>query len=89
MPSLANKIVQVSRAERLDIIHAHARFRTHRRLPARHSRVVVIPRLPPKVITTLHGTDITLLGSDPSYSETVAFCIQQSDGVTAVSKARG
>jgi N-acetyl-alpha-D-glucosaminyl L-malate synthase BshA len=37
------------------------------------------------VITTLHGTDITLLGSDPSYSEAVAFCIEQSDGVTAVS----
>ena len=42
-------------------------------------------QLPPKVITTLHGTDITLLGSDPSYSEAVAFCIEQSDGVTAVS----
>jgi len=41
----------------------------------------------PRVITTLHGTDITLLGSDPSYSETVAFCIQQSDGVTAVSES--
>jgi N-acetyl-alpha-D-glucosaminyl L-malate synthase BshA len=39
------------------------------------------------VITTLHGTDITLLGSDPSYSETVAFCIEQSDGVTAVSES--
>jgi N-acetyl-alpha-D-glucosaminyl L-malate synthase BshA len=44
-------------------------------------------RVPPKVITTLHGTDITLLGSDPSYSETVAFCIEQSDGVTAVSNS--
>ena len=42
-------------------------------------------RAVPKVITTLHGTDITLLGSDPSYSETVAFSIDQSDGVTAVS----
>jgi N-acetyl-alpha-D-glucosaminyl L-malate synthase BshA len=41
----------------------------------------------PKVITTLHGTDITLLGSDRSYSETVAFCIEQSDGVTAVSES--
>ena len=41
----------------------------------------------PAVITTLHGTDITLLGSDRSYSETVAFCIEQSDGVTAVSES--
>ena len=39
------------------------------------------------MITTLHGTDITLLGSDRSYSETVAFCIEQSDGVTAVSES--
>ena len=41
----------------------------------------------PKVMTTLHGTDITLVGSDPSYSETVAFSIEQSDGVTAVSES--
>jgi N-acetyl-alpha-D-glucosaminyl L-malate synthase BshA len=39
------------------------------------------------VITTLHGTDITLLGSDRSYSEIVAFSIQESDGVTAVSES--
>jgi N-acetyl-alpha-D-glucosaminyl L-malate synthase BshA len=41
----------------------------------------------PKIITTLHGTDITLLGSDRSYSGTVAFSIEQSDGVTAVSES--
>ena len=41
----------------------------------------------PQVITTLHGTDITLVGSDPSYAETVAFSIEQSDGVTAVSES--
>jgi N-acetyl-alpha-D-glucosaminyl L-malate synthase BshA len=38
-------------------------------------------------VTTLHGTDITLVGSDPSYSETVAFSIAQSDRVTAVSQS--
>jgi N-acetyl-alpha-D-glucosaminyl L-malate synthase BshA len=41
----------------------------------------------PRVVTTLHGTDITLVGSDPSYSEIVAFSIDQSDLVTAVSKS--
>ena len=41
----------------------------------------------PKVVTTLHGTDITLVGNDPSYSEIVAFSIEQSDGVTAVSES--
>jgi N-acetyl-alpha-D-glucosaminyl L-malate synthase BshA len=86
--SLANKIVQVARAERLDIIHAHyaiphatAAYLARQILTSSHRWT------PPKVITTLHGTDITLLGSDPSYSETVAFCIQQSDGVTAVSES--
>jgi L-malate glycosyltransferase len=86
--SLANKIVQVSRDEALDVVHAHyaiphatAGYLARQILAsAPHGRV-------PRVITTLHGTDITLLGSDRSYSETVAFCIQQSDGVTAVSES--
>ena len=65
------------------------RFRTRRRRIWR-GRFSRRPRRRPasrKVITTLHGTDITLLGSDPSYSETVAFSIEQSDGVTAVSES--
>ena len=86
--SLANKIVQVSRDERLDIVHAHyaiphatAAYLARQILAAGRGACV------PQVITTLHGTDITLLGSDRSYSETVAFCIEQSDGVTAVSES--
>jgi L-malate glycosyltransferase len=86
--SLANKIVQVSRDEQLEIVHAHyaiphatAGYLARQILAAGHRACV------PKVITTLHGTDITLLGSDRSYSETVAFCIEQSDGVTAVSES--
>jgi L-malate glycosyltransferase len=86
--SLANKIVQVSRAERLDIVHAHYAIpHATAAYLARQILASSLDRLPPKVITTLHGTDITLLGNDPSYSETVAFCIQQSDGVTAVSES--
>jgi N-acetyl-alpha-D-glucosaminyl L-malate synthase BshA len=41
----------------------------------------------PKVVTTLHGTDITLTGNDPSYSQIVAFSIEESDAVTAVSES--
>src|SRR6202008_3453270 len=41
----------------------------------------------PKLVTTLHGTDITLVGNDPSYSEIVAYSIEQSDVVTAVSES--
>ena len=86
--SLATKIVQVARNEHLDIIHAHyaiphatAAYLARQILHATH------PAQVPSVITTLHGTDITLIGSDRSYSETVALCIEQSDGVTAVSES--
>ncbi|HKT80925.1 MAG TPA: N-acetyl-alpha-D-glucosaminyl L-malate synthase BshA [Vicinamibacterales bacterium] len=86
--SLASKIVQVARAERLDIVHAHyaiphatAAYLARQILASTRDACV------PRVITTLHGTDITLLGADRSYSETVRFSIDQSDGVTAVSNS--
>jgi N-acetyl-alpha-D-glucosaminyl L-malate synthase BshA len=86
--SLANKIVQVARELRLDVIHAHyavphatAAFLSRQVLASTHDGHA------PRVVTTLHGTDITLVGSDPSYSEIVAFSIEQSDGVTAVSES--
>ena len=84
--SLANKLVEVARTFDLDIIHAHyaiphaAAAYLARQILASSSSTKV-----PRVITTLHGTDVTLIGSDPSYSETATFCIDQSDGVTAVS----
>ena len=86
--ALANKIVQVSREERLDIVHAH--YAIPHATAAYLARQILASTCGdrvPRVITTLHGTDITLLGSDRSYSETVAFCIEQSDGVTAVSES--
>ena len=86
--SLANKIVQVSREFGLDLVHAHyaiphaaAAYLARQILAASGDGVA------PRVITTLHGTDVTLIGSDESYSETAAFCIDQSDGVTAVSES--
>jgi N-acetyl-alpha-D-glucosaminyl L-malate synthase BshA len=94
--SLSNSIVQVARAHDLDIVHAHyavphaaAAYLARQILAAGAAADEHVPKVPkvPKVITTLHGTDITLVGSDPSYSETVAFCIDQSDGVTAVSES--
>ena len=84
--SLANKIVQVSREYQLDVIHAHYAI-PH--AAAAYLARQILANTPgtkvPRVITTLHGTDVTLIGSDSSYSETAAFCIDQSDGVTAVS----
>jgi N-acetyl-alpha-D-glucosaminyl L-malate synthase BshA len=88
MLSLANKIVQLSREVPLDIVHAHYAV-PHATAAYLAKQVLAGTRgvKVPKVITTLHGTDITLLGSDPSYSEIVAFSIEQSDGVTAVSES--
>ena len=87
--SLATQIVQLSREFGFDIVHAHyaiphatAAYLAKQILSSTSGHLKV-----PKIITTLHGTDITLLGSDPSYSETVAFSIEQSDGVTAVSES--
>jgi N-acetyl-alpha-D-glucosaminyl L-malate synthase BshA len=86
--SLSNKIVQVAREFRLDIIHAH--YAVPHATAAFLSRQVLASRdggSAPRVVTTLHGTDITLIGSDPSYSQIVAFSIEESDSVTAVSES--
>jgi L-malate glycosyltransferase len=86
--SLATKIVQVARQEDLGIVHAH--YAIPHAAAAYLARQILASTGPPRVprvITTLHGTDITLVGSDRSYSETVAFSVQQSDGVTAVSES--
>ena len=88
MLSLANTIVQLSREFSLDVVHAHYAI-PH--ATAAYLAKQILASAPdvkvPKIITTLHGTDITLLGGDPSYSEAVAFSIERSDGVTAVSKS--
>jgi N-acetyl-alpha-D-glucosaminyl L-malate synthase BshA len=86
--ALTNTLVRVSRERRLDILHAHyavphatAAFLAHQILSATPGVA------PPRTVTTLHGTDITLVGSDPSYAGVVAFSIEQSHGVTTVSKS--
>lgn len=86
--SLTSSIVHVARECALDIIHAH--YAVPHATAAYLARQILATTAGgpvPKVVTTLHGTDITLVGSDPSYSETVAFSIEQSDGVTAVSRS--
>jgi N-acetyl-alpha-D-glucosaminyl L-malate synthase BshA len=84
--SLANRIVQVAREFSLDIIHAHYAV-PHATAGFLSRQVLAGSGKAPKVVTTLHGTDITLIGNDPSYSQIVAFSIEQSDGVTAVSNS--
>ncbi len=86
--SLTNRIVQLSREFSLDIVHAH--YAVPHATAAFLAKQILSsgpPSRVPKIITTLHGTDITLLGNDTSYAETVAFSIDASDGVTAVSES--
>ena len=86
--ALASRMVQVARDVGLDIIHAHYAV-PHATAAYLAKQILLRPGAGPvpRVITTLHGTDITLVGSDHSYAETVAFSIDGSDGVTAVSES--
>jgi L-malate glycosyltransferase len=81
--ALASKMAEVANREKLDLLHVHyaiphavcailAKQMSHRDI---------------KIVTTLHGTDITVLGYDPSLTDAIKFGIEKSDVVTAVSKA--
>ncbi|MDO9573752.1 MAG: N-acetyl-alpha-D-glucosaminyl L-malate synthase BshA [Candidatus Contubernalis sp.] len=80
--ALVNRIVSISREVGLEILHAH--YAIPHSLCAYLARQIA-ENNSLKVVTTLHGTDITLVGSDPSFREITAFSINQSDAVTAVS----
>jgi N-acetyl-alpha-D-glucosaminyl L-malate synthase BshA len=86
--TLTSTIVRLARRRPLDLVHAHyavphatAAYLAHQIIQSDpHARSI-------RTVTTLHGTDITLVGSDPSYASVVAFSIEQSHGVTAVSES--
>lgn len=82
--ALATKIVEVARHNQLDLVHVH--YAVPNAVSAVLAREILEPQ-PLRVVTTLHGTDITLIGNDPNYLETTRFGIQRSDAVTAVSAA--
>jgi L-malate glycosyltransferase len=81
--ALATKMATVAEAENLDLLHVH--YAIPHSISAILARESLRPdrRLP--VITTLHGTDITLVGADRSYLRITRYGIMQSDGVTAIS----
>lgn len=86
--ALANKMVEVAKDEKLDILHVH--YAIPHATSAFLARQVLAASgggPAPAVITTLHGTDITLVGSEPSFADLTAYSIEQSDGVTAVSES--
>jgi len=80
---LATKLVELAETHHLDVIHAHYAV-PHAASAYLAKQIFDSRRL--KTITTLHGTDITLVGSDPSFRRVVKFAIENSDGVTAVSR---
>ncbi|TDL34753.1 N-acetyl-alpha-D-glucosaminyl L-malate synthase BshA [Jeotgalibacillus sp. S-D1] len=81
--ALANKMAEIIKREKLDILHVHYA------IP--HAVCAILGRQMAKssvgIVTTLHGTDITVLGFDPSLTEAIRFGIEQSDRVTTVSHA--
>ena len=83
--ALASKLVDVVRFERLDILHVHYAI-PHASAAFMAKQILASFGIHIPVVTTLHGTDITLVGKDPTYKPVVTFSINQSDGVTAVSE---
>ena len=81
--ALASKMVEVTEYEKLDILHCH--YAIPHAASAYLARQMLRPR-PIKIVTTLHGTDITLVGLEPSFLPIMKLCIEESDGVTAVSR---
>jgi N-acetyl-alpha-D-glucosaminyl L-malate synthase BshA len=81
--ALATKMAEVAEVHGLDLLHCH--YAIPHSVSAFLAKSMLRPRKLP-VVTTLHGTDITLVGSDRSYLPITRFSIDQSDGVTAVSR---
>lgn len=83
--ALASKLVDVVRFEKLDILHVHYAI-PHASAAFMAKQILMTYGIYIPVVTTLHGTDITLVGKDRTYSPVVTFSINKSDGVTAVSE---
>ena len=79
---LATKMVEVALEHKLEILHAH--YAVPHATSAYLAKQIIGPEKV-KLITTLHGTDITLVGADSSFQRVVKFSIEQSDGITVVS----
>ena len=82
--TLASKMIEVAEFENLDLLHVH--YAIPHATSAFLAKQIINGKRDLKVVTTLHGTDITLVGLEPSFLPLVKFSIDQSDGVTAVSR---
>ncbi|MBK5286776.1 MAG: N-acetyl-alpha-D-glucosaminyl L-malate synthase BshA, partial [Bacteroidia bacterium] len=84
--ALTSKMVDIARFEKLDLIHVHYAI-PHASAAYLAKKILAAENISLPIITTLHGTDITLVGKDKSYEPVVTFAINQSDGVTSVSES--
>nr|MBS0037657.1 N-acetyl-alpha-D-glucosaminyl L-malate synthase BshA [Saprospiraceae bacterium] len=83
--ALASKLVDVVLHEKLDLVHVHYAI-PHATVGYLAKMILRSKGVHLPIVTTLHGTDITIVGNDPSYAPVVEFGINESDGVTAVSQ---
>lgn len=83
--TLASKIIDVVKYEQLDLLHVHYAI-PHASAAYMAQHILKEENITIPFVTTLHGTDITLIGKDPSFVPVVQFCINASNAVTAVSE---
>src|ERR1700744_1405828 len=83
--ALASRMVDVVRFEKLDVLHVHYAI-PHASAAFMAKQILLTYGIYIPVVTTLHGTDITLVGRDRTFKPVVTFSINKSDGVTAVSQ---
>lgn len=84
--ALASKLVDVAKYEKLDLLHVHYAIpHASAALMAKH--ILAKEGIDIPFITTLHGTDITLVGRDPSFLPVIRYSLEESDAVTAVSES--
>lgn len=84
--ALTSKIVDVAKHEELDVLHVHYAI-PHASAAYMAKKILADEGIQLPVITTLHGTDITLVGKDPSFEPVITFSINHSDAVTTVSES--
>lgn len=83
---LASKIVDVAIYERLDILHVHYAI-PHASVAYLAQQILKSRKIKLPYITTLHGTDITLVGQDPSFEPVIFFSLNNSNAITSVSES--
>jgi N-acetyl-alpha-D-glucosaminyl L-malate synthase BshA len=84
--TLTSKMVDVAEHEKLDLLHVHYAI-PHASAAYLAKQILKEKGINIPIVTTLHGTDITLVGKDPSFEPVISFSIQHSDAVTAVSES--